>query len=174
MPPGDVSVLRLSAAEASLVERGVDPVWTWSDWQDWLTAPASEEHKWRTNASLLPAFASREPKWPRPRASLLLQPIRRQPAAQIEEWLAHSHHDEPRLRHAHPLNLLRLYLAELPALQHLDRILLIDDDVLFQRDLASLFETSMPDGKLLQASCAMYKVRQDEDGSRWLKLSRAE
>ena len=55
-----------------------------------------------------------------------------------------------------------------------DGILLIDDDVLFQRDLASLFETSMPDGKLLQASCAMYKVRQDEDGSRWLKLSRAE
>ena len=31
-------------------------------------------------------------------------------------------------KHAHPLNLLRLYLAEVPALQRLDRVLLLDDD----------------------------------------------
>ena len=47
--------------------------------------------------------------------------------------------------------------------------LLIDDDVLFQRDLASLFETSMPDGKLL-----LVRDVPGEAGRRWLKLSRAE
>ena len=67
-----MSVLRLSAAEASLVERGVDPVWTWSDWQDWLNAPATEATHWRSEASLIEFPPSREAKHacPAPYASI--------------------------------------------------------------------------------------------------------
>ena len=51
---------------------------------------------------------------------------------------------------------MRLYLAELPVLQQLHRVLLVDDDVIFQRDLEALYYETVDRGKLLRASCEMY------------------
>jgi len=75
-------------------------------------------------------------------------------------------------KHAHPLNLLRLYLSELPELRHLDRLLLVDDDVLFQRDLWPLYDAPLAKGTLLQASCSMYHHASLGE-SRWLNLTNA-
>ena len=75
-------------------------------------------------------------------------------------------------KHAHPLNLLRLYLSEVSALRHLDRVLLVDDDVLFQRDVARLFDVPLLDGELLRASCDMYTPVQS-GGEHWLELAHA-
>lgn len=134
MPRLPVRVIAFDHAVKSLVARGVVPVWLWQEWQDWLDWLPSA--RWRTNASLRPFPASRDPK------------------------------------HAHPLNLLRLYLAELPALQQLDRLLLLDDDVLIQHDIAPLFDTPLATDTLLQASCSMYHLARLGDRS-WLNLTSA-
>jgi len=67
---------------------------------------------------------------------------------------------------------MRLYLAELPVLQQLHRVLLVDDDVIFQRDLEALYYETVDRGKLLRASCEMYSFA-SKAGVTWLNLSYA-
>ena len=47
-------------------------------------------------------------------------------------------------KHAHPLNLLRFYLADLPAFEGVERLLLLDDDVCVQQDLKEAFFAPSP------------------------------
>ena len=49
-------------------------------------------------------------------------------------------------KHAHPLNLLRFYLADLPAFEGVERLLLLDDDVCVQQDLKEAFFAPSPAG----------------------------
>ena len=49
-------------------------------------------------------------------------------------------------KHAHPLNLLRFYLADLPAFEGVERLLLLDDDVCVQQDLKEAFFAPSPVG----------------------------
>lgn len=137
VPVEDVRVFGLDETVDALVSRGVDPVWAWDDWQQWLHAGA-DDARWRTEASLREFPSSRDPK------------------------------------HAHPLNLLRLYLAEVPALQHLERVLLVDDDVLLQRDPRALFDAPLAHQELLQTSCQMFRPATREDGKSWLNYSNAQ
>ena len=64
-------------------------------------------------------------------------------------------------KHSHPLNLLRFYLAELPLMQELERVLLFDDDVCIRDDLRELYHGDTIDaptpahGPVLVASCQM-------------------
>ena len=77
-------------------------------------------------------------------------------------------------KHAHPLNLLRFYLPELPEMQHA-RVLLFDDDVCVQRDLRDLYLAS-PDhtmapseeahAPVLLASCQMQQYEPERGGFR--------
>lgn len=68
-------------------------------------------------------------------------------------------------KHSHPLNLLRFYLAELPALQGETRVLLFDDDVCVRRDLGELFRQPTPEveAPLLTASCQMQQYQPDDN-----------
>ena len=70
-------------------------------------------------------------------------------------------------KHAHPLNLLRLYLAEVPVLHHLDRVLLIDDDVLFQVRLASLTQDLLtPADSRHRHHCLRFTLNRPREPSR--------
>lgn len=75
-------------------------------------------------------------------------------------------------KHAHPLNLLRFYLPQLPHMQH-GRILLFDDDVCISDDLRNLYhDVSTGDGfidatePVIVASCQMQQWDQSLGGFR--------
>lgn len=58
-------------------------------------------------------------------------------------WSLRERSSDSDAKHAHPLNLLRFYLPELPILQHAERVLLLDDDICVQHDLAKLFDSHL-------------------------------
>lgn len=72
VPAADLHLIDMEGAVESLIRRGVVPVWRWSDWQDWLNAPATEATHWRSEASLIEFPPSREAKHacPAPYASI--------------------------------------------------------------------------------------------------------
>ena len=95
-------------------------------------------HSMRVSA-LAEAEASLEergvtPVWLRPgfRSSAESKP-RRTP------WSLRERTSDSDPKHAHPLNLLRFYLPQLPAFEGVDRLLLLDDDVCVRGDLRAFF-----------------------------------
>lgn len=125
VPIAQVKVFSLLEAEQALKDRGILPVWLWSNFS------SVANRSWTTQWSL------------------------REDALDKDE------------KHHHPLNLLRFYLAELPMLEHLDKLILLDDDVCVQHDLAGLYESKGTG--LLQANCELF-ARVDEEAGRSFEL----
>ena len=106
-----------------------------------------------TVASLESAEAALEargitPVWQRPafRAGAAGRP-RRTP------WSLRERPSDSDAKHAHPLNLLRFYLPELPLLRGASRVLLLDDDVCVRSDLRHLYDAApMLDGSAADES----------------------
>ena len=55
------------------------------------------------------------------------------------------------------LNHLRFYLGEIPVLREVDRVILLDDDLVVRRSLRALIALSLAPGTLVAANCDAFR-----------------
>ena len=64
-------------------------------------------------------------------------------------------------KHMHPLNHLRFYLAHMPQFKHVQKIILMDDDVIIQGDIVDFYKLPVPRHQSLVTNCYKWKYSVD-------------